>query len=158
MSWRPAAPGSQLRKWSKDLFSIMSTTTCSMPSEPVGDSAGAAFAAAWLRASVPATANPVEAAMSCRTVRRVSMGTSLTALLTAPPDWRRGDRMTARETGGECHSTAGPGSGWRALLCHNRAGGGPDRSGAGHAGGYRACTPDLRPAWRAVHDRPYRLR
>jgi len=53
MSWRPSAPGSQLRKWSNDRFSIMSTTTCSTPFEPCGNCAGEALAAVWDRNSEP---------------------------------------------------------------------------------------------------------
>src|SRR6516162_9315797 len=77
MSWRPLAPGSQLRKWSNDRFSIMSTTTCSMLFEPCGDSAGAALAAVWDKNSALVIAAPVEAPMSWRKVRRVSMKASM---------------------------------------------------------------------------------
>src|SRR5215470_4341450 len=77
MSLRPLAPGSQPRKWSNDRFSIMSTTTCSMLFEPCGDSAGAALATAWDKNSDPVIATPVEAPMSWRKVRRVSMKASM---------------------------------------------------------------------------------
>ena len=73
MSWRPSAPGSQPRKWSKDRFSIISTTTCSMPFEPCGRLVAEALAAAWDRSSVPVIAMPAEAPMSLRKFRRVSM-------------------------------------------------------------------------------------
>lgn len=77
MSLRPLAPGSQLRKWSNDLFSIISTTTCSMPFEPCGDSAGVALAAVWDKNSDPVRTTPVEAPMSWRKVRRVSITVSM---------------------------------------------------------------------------------
>src|SRR2546421_12683482 len=35
-AWRPLAPGSQPRKWSKDRFSMHSTTMWSMPAEAGG--------------------------------------------------------------------------------------------------------------------------
>src|SRR4249920_3920127 len=78
MSWRPSAPGSQLRKWSNDRFSIISTTTCSTPSEPCGASAGAALAAVWDKNSEPVIATPVvDAAINCKKTRRVSMQLSM---------------------------------------------------------------------------------
>src|SRR5215813_4535323 len=77
MSLRPLAPGSQPRKWSNDRFSIISTITCSMPVEPRGDSAVAALAAVWDKNSAPVMAAPVEAPMSWRKVRRVSIRASM---------------------------------------------------------------------------------
>ena len=78
MSWRPSAPGSQLRKWSNDRFSIISTTTCSTPPEPSGASAGAALAAVWDKNSGPVIATPVvDAAINCKKTRRVSMQLSM---------------------------------------------------------------------------------
>src|SRR5215831_752857 len=77
MSLRPLAPGSQPRKWSNDRFSIISTITCSMPFEPRGDSAVAALAAVWDKNSAPVMAAPVEAPMSWRKVRRVSIRASM---------------------------------------------------------------------------------
>ncbi len=76
MSWRPSASGSQLRKWSNERFSIMSTTTCSMPFEPCGNCADA-LAAAWDRSSEPVAATPADAPMSVRNFRRVSMRISM---------------------------------------------------------------------------------
>src|ERR1700731_1189168 len=73
MSRRPSAPGSQLRKWSNDRFSIIRITTCSMPFEPCGDSAGAALAAVWDRNWEPVITAPVDAPMSWKNVLRVSM-------------------------------------------------------------------------------------
>src|SRR6266699_6652550 len=73
MSWRPSAPGSQLRKWSNDRFSIIRITTCWTPFEPSGNRAGAALAAARDRSSGPVAATPADAPISCRKVRRVSM-------------------------------------------------------------------------------------
>src|SRR5258708_39631700 len=73
MSWRPSASGSQLRKWSNERFSIMSTTTCSTPSEPPRKRAADALAAAWDRSSEPVAAAPADAPMSVRNFRRVSM-------------------------------------------------------------------------------------
>jgi hypothetical protein len=52
----------------------MSRTTCSMPFDPCGDSAGAALAAVWDKSSAPVRATPVEAPMSWRKLRRVSIG------------------------------------------------------------------------------------
>src|SRR6516225_3934836 len=86
MLWRPLAPGSQPRKWSNERFSIMSTTTCSTPFEPCGESAGAALAAVWDRNSVPVMAAPVEAPMSWRKVRRVSMKASMRLAANAHKD------------------------------------------------------------------------
>jgi hypothetical protein len=51
----PAVALDQLRKWSNDLFSVMSTTTCSTPCEPCGERAGAALAAARDRSTEPVT-------------------------------------------------------------------------------------------------------
>ena len=48
-----------------------------MPFEPFGDSAVEALAAVWARNSEPVSATPVEAAISCRKVRRVSMRHSM---------------------------------------------------------------------------------
>src|SRR5262249_13384049 len=83
MSARPLAAGSQPRKWSNDRFSIMSTTTCSTPFEPSGVSVGAALATACDRNSDPVRATPVDAPMSWRNVRRVSMKASMGAALNA---------------------------------------------------------------------------
>ena len=52
----------------------MSTTTCSMPFEPCGKRAVAALAAVWDKNSAPVKATPVEAPISWRKVRRVSIG------------------------------------------------------------------------------------
>ena len=48
-----------------------------MPFEPFGDSAVEALAAVWARNSEPVIATPVEAAINCMKVRRVSMGISM---------------------------------------------------------------------------------
>src|SRR5215471_4472084 len=77
MLLRPLAPGSQPRKWSNDRFSIINTITCSMLFEPCGDNAGAALAAVWDKNSAPVRAAPVEAPMSWRKVRRVSIEASM---------------------------------------------------------------------------------
>jgi hypothetical protein len=71
-----------------------------MPFEPFGDSAVVALAAVWARNSEPVRATPVEAAISCIKVRRVSMGDSMVGRAPRLPDPPRCNEMTVTPTAG----------------------------------------------------------
>src|SRR2546428_2158136 len=118
-AWRPLAPGSHPRKWSNERFSIMRSTSCSIP-EASGSGGGEAvsggsIATARARSTQASASPPAAAAAADRNARRGS----------GHGDWRRGVDAGMITSNRWCRPERGNGANLNHIVASRKAARGP---------------------------------